>query len=684
MNTGKLLFYTCFIITVLLIKPLGISLAQNNTPRFEPEPCATFDVFQDAPDAVEGTDVECGYLIVPEQRVEPTDKTIKLGLVIIKSTGNAPGPPLVMAQGGPGGSSIELFRSLASPSDPVGQALRTDRDLIAFEQRGTRYSQPFLFCDEMLELTLRGFQEDFSSDEEEQLTLKAYDDCKTRLASEGVNLAAYNSEENAHDVAALTEALGYDQLNFYGVSYGTMLGQHLVRLHPEMVRSFILDAIVPLNINAFQKSAQSENRSLDQLFAACADDADCNQYYPNLEQVFLDTIDRLNQNPIAITISDTDTLTNYPTTFDGDDLLGTVSQLLYATDAIPVLPKMIYDARDRQVDLPELIQSLLGIDRSQAEGMYFSVSCAEEYFYTEPDVDGVRPLLAEEEEASTDVINQVCADWNVPRLDAAADDPVVSDIPALLISGNFDPITPPPYGEEVASHLSNATTVVFPVNGHGAFPGECSGQIIKDFLNNPATAPDTSCAASPATPQFLTPANHLTSPGATYLLRRVYRTAFDPLNPQNIANLAGALAFRGLLLGVLFLFPPVWLVGWLVNRKKLGEKRWPARLAPWAVVLWLVLAVSFVALQFMGVGATTFGGTLFTAAAGLSRDFLWIFSLPWFLGLVTLAMVVLAVLSWLKGYWGIWGRLYYSLTTLLAVAYVLSLVNVGVFGVLFS
>ena len=102
------------------------------------------------------------------------------------------------------------------------------------------------------------------------------------------------------------------------------------------------------------------------------------------------------------------------------------------------------------------------------------------------------------------------------------------------------------------------------------------------------------------------------------------------------------------------------------------------------MVLWLLVAIMFVVLHFVGVGVTTFGGTLFTAAAGFNRDFIWIFTLPWLLGLITVVMVVLAMLSWLKGYWGMWGRVYYSLTTLLAVLYILSLVNVGVLSVLFS
>lgn len=658
--------------------------AQAPVPRLEPEPCRTF-VDLDTLGAVEGKDVQCYYLIVPEQRVRPSDKTIKLGIFVIKSTNPNPGAPLVMAQGGPGGSSIDIFNGLASPASPIGLALRADRDLIAFEQRGTHHTVPFLFCQEAYDQSVRALEPNYPKAQSAADSLKATEDCKKRLEAEGVNLAAYNSEENAHDIADLAKALGVPQVNFYGVSYGTMLGQHLVRLHPEVVKSFILDAIVPLNVNAFQRSAQSKNRSLDNLFAACSADANCNKYYPNLEQVLMQTVDDLNKNPLPIELTDFAAKKTYPTLFTGDSLMDLVEELFYATSSLPALPKMIYDAHHRQVDLPELALSLFALDATQADGMYFSVACAEEYHYDTPITDGVRPFIADEEIASTKEINEICKLWNVTALDATADTPITTDIPALLFSGNYDPITPPEYGDQVASHLTHVTNVVFPVNGHGAIlVGSCASQIVKDFVANPAVAPDTSCAATPAAPAFVTLADHLVSPGATYLHRVLFRTINNPVNPQNLLALVNTLAERAILLGLLLLFPLIWLVRWLLTLKKPGEKDWLARIAPWAVLAWLTVALSFVALQFLGVGAVTFGGDLFSASAGLSRSAIWIFTLPWVLGLLTLVIVVAAVLSWRKGYWGVAGRIIFSIAAGLTVLYVISLINVGVYQVILA
>jgi pimeloyl-ACP methyl ester carboxylesterase len=265
-----------FSLIVLLMLGLGTSNAraavQTDSTNFEKISCNTFDLSRYAPGAVEGKDVDCGYLIVPERHARPDGPQIKLGIAIIKRTGanSTPSSPLVLTQGGPGGSSIELFLSLAAPANKLGQMLRADRDLIVFEQRGTRYSVPFLFCSELLDLTIRTADQNLSDAEDLRLTRQAAGACHNRLVGQGIDLAAYNSLENADDVASLAQTLGYDQLNFYGVSYGTMLAQHVMRQHPEILRTVILDGIVPLQINPNEQAPVTENRSYTQLFEACA------------------------------------------------------------------------------------------------------------------------------------------------------------------------------------------------------------------------------------------------------------------------------------------------------------------------------------------------------------------------------------------------------------------------------
>ena len=667
----------------------ALTLARVENAAFEPVACNTFDIAEHAPGAVEGDDVACGFLIVPESRDELDGKTIKLGVVIIKSTADNPAPdPLILTQGGPGGSGIELFAFLADPSNTLGQLLRVNRDLIAFEQRGPRYSEPFLFCDEAFEEGLGTLERRLSDEEDARLTLDAYKACRARFEGDGINLAAYNSFENAADVATLAEVLGYEQINFYGVSYGTMLGQHLMRLRPDLLRSVVLDGVVPLQINPNQAAPTSKNRSFSLLFEACAADPDCNRYYPDLEQVLFETVAQLNQSPAQIALVDLETQQSYDVVLDGDDLIGLITQLFYVTEAIPALPNMIYEARAGEFDLAQLVLGLLIFDRSQADGMYMSVMCAEDFDFQvdELDLTGVRPEFAVDEKMRTEITLQICTNWAVPQLGPVADEPVASDIPALLFSGNFDPITPPANGKTMARILGNAYNFTFPINGHGAFlGGDCPTQIMRDFLNNPGLEPDARCVDDPAAPEFFTPANTLMSPGATFLLKGVNRFLANPTDSANFRLVILPLAAPTLLWFGLLLFPVIWFAGWLVNvlRKKPGDKRWPARLAPWVGVLLAILIFAFAGLLLVSVGMAEFAG-IFAATAGLSRSFAWIFTLPWLIAVVTVIMTVLAVVSWIKRYWGLLARIYYSLTALTALIYTILLANFGLMTVLFS
>jgi pimeloyl-ACP methyl ester carboxylesterase len=677
------------VLAIFIVLAVGIrpALAQGEVPRFEPVSCDAFDRSEHAPGAVEGQDVECGYLIVPERRDVPTDKTIKLGIVIIKSTGDNPAPdPLILAQGGPGGSGIELYARLAAPDNELGQMLRADRDLIAFEQRGTLYSRPFLFCQEAFDMNLEAMQLELSDEEELRLGREAYNACKARLEREDVDLAAYNSLENAQDIVDLAKVLGYDKINYYGVSYGTMLGGHLMRLNPDLPRAVILDGIVPLNVNPNQQVPVAKNRGFSQLFNACAADPDCGAAYPNLEEVFFDTVESLNQSPARVPLTDLETRTTYNAVFDGNDLTDFVVQLLYVTEAIPIIPKLIYDARDGDFDVLGILMGVFVFDRSNADGMYLSVMCAEDFDFQadELNLTGVRPEFAEEDEKDAGVMLQICADWGVPQLGPSADDAVFSDIPSLLYSGDFDPVTPPPYGDSVAQTLSRNYKYVFPANGHGAFlEGTCSTRIMRDFLNNPDAEPDANCVDDVPAPVFVTPANTLMAPGAVYLLRLAQSALSNP-DPLAIARQASVLVPPVLVFFGMLLFPVVWLVGWLISliRKAPRERRWPARIAPWLVVLLIILGIGFAGLQTFVVFKAFLGDL--QGYVGIDRVFAWVYVFPLVMGAVTLGIVVLGVLAWIKGYWGMLARIYYSLTALLALIYVGLLANLGLMTVLLS
>jgi len=110
--------------------------------------------------------------------------------------------------------------------------------------------------------------------------------CYDRLTDDGINLSMYNSAQNAADVAALRTALDYEEVNLFGISYGTRLGLTIMRDHPEGIRSVILDSVYPPQVNGYEQGAYVFYRALRRVFNDCATDAACDAAYPDLEQVF--------------------------------------------------------------------------------------------------------------------------------------------------------------------------------------------------------------------------------------------------------------------------------------------------------------------------------------------------------------------------------------------------------------
>jgi pimeloyl-ACP methyl ester carboxylesterase len=621
----------------------------------------------------ERANVECGYLVVPERHSQPDGPTIRLAVAIFKSHSPFPAPdPLVIAQGGPGGSSIEFADLIAFNS------LRDRRDIILFDQRGTLHSEPALLCPEIDAITEETIEQHLSLEQSFKLEEEALLACRSRLAEEGVDLAAFNSLENAADVEALRLALGYEKINLYGVSYGTLLALHVMRDYPAGLRSVILDAVVPAQTNFITEIPRTQDRAFSELFNACAAGPVCQADYPELEQRFFELVAALNKQPATVPLTDPETGQHYQAILDGHTLIELLFQMLYSTDHIPVLPKLIDNARAGDYTILSNTWPTLAFDHTFSLGMYHSVICAEDADFQVEDmrVDGVRSQIATIAGMQSESILNTCVRWNVPPLGPSVDKPIVSDIPTLLLSGQFDPITPPAFAETVAKTLSNSYAYTFPVNGHGAaIPGnDCSDRIVQTFLDNPDVEPDASCLAKqPPIPDFL---------------------PVDTLTLGVISSLAELSGSHLIQLGLLVLCALSLLSAWVIwplealirhlRRKTLPLQPRVARLARWLVVLVGLLSAFFV----VGLLYTLF--CLFRAEdysvliVGLPGNVALLFVLPLLLIPLATAMLVATVMAWRNHYWSIWGRLYYTWLTLSVLVYIGVLIHWDMLAVLLS
>jgi len=476
--------------------------------------CDTFDI----PETVAKMS-DCGYVTVPEFHKQPGGPTIQLAVVRTRSTGDNPAPdPLFMEQGGPGGSTLDIYPAVAIGALPNMQTLLKTRDLVFVEQRGTRHSKPSLLCPEQTVAnvaTLRGLQ-----DKKDVTFLQ---ECHARLQAEKINFDAFNTVENAADMYAVAEALGYDQFNYYGVSYGTLLGQYVIaqaKEHPVKLRSAIIDAVVAPDVDFNGKSGDTASYALRNVFTGCAQDEVCNRDFPNLESVFLGLVDQLNRQPITVTVTVPEdvraAVPNAPVTIDatvtGEEFADVAFQYLYAKDKGRILPRHIYAAAKNN-DFGWVAQGLAdGLKANTATGMYFTMLCSRQNSVTNAGEFFGAPFAQLKYKDNDSDFFQGCRIFKVnPEGDAFtfAD----NSTPTLILNGANDPITPQPYGEYVGSKLQTAYVYTFPGMGHGTIlDSPCAASIAVSFLANPTQGPDSSCLSSlkPVFYGFPTPLEQLT------------------------------------------------------------------------------------------------------------------------------------------------------------------------------
>ena len=432
---------------------------------------------------IEGEHVICGYVTVPEVHADPEGPTIRLAIAVIKSTSQNPAPdPTIFVDGGPGQSTMPLLPFLLGE---LGQPVFAQRDLIIVEQRGNYFSEPDLLCEEVF-ATLGAPPETRQAQ-----VLDAYQTCQERLISEGVNLSAFNSLENAADFPMIVEALGYDAYNIYGVSYGTQVAQHIMREHPEGIRSVTLNAVMTLDNNVNVDIPASAQRNFDLFFATCQADAACAEAYPDLENTFLELVAALNENPAQIEVQiDGEAVSR---SLSGDDVIRALSEVFYP-ETIPQMPQIILDMANGDYSWMAARLSAETEGITAALGMMYSVICSEDADFTMDDLLRETPIEGAMAAGRPQEMLAVCEFWEVDALGERADEAPVSDIPTLLMTGEFDTITPPAYLDWVAQNLSNVHTFVFPGEGHGGIDA-CRLQVMLDFIDDPGQAPDAACIA---------------------------------------------------------------------------------------------------------------------------------------------------------------------------------------------
>lgn len=624
----------CAILVTLVGGTALSTYAQNPSAKsFVEAPCP-----MPLPESLtEGEDIVCGYVTVPEDHGTPGGKTIQLAVAILHSTSAHPASdPLIMLQGGPGTSALSTFVPLMA--SPFGDPFLAQRDVILLEQRGAYYSRPTLFC---------------SADE----TSAA---CRARLLAEGADLQAYNIANNAADVSMVMEALEYPQYNLYGVSFGTMLVQYVMRDYPDRLHSVILDSVLPITLDesayggyhAF--STQARLLALHQFYADCAADPACSGVHPDLEGEYEALIVRLNDEPVILSFENPDTGEPFEVTLTGDRLLGMLIQALYGGlgPQIPILVDLVAAGDYGLVFSPEMF--LEGGESTWSAGMHYVMNCSALPKLTKAglDVQGLDALVVRSQDKGAEGFNALCAEWDIEQPDYSAVPPAVSDIPTLLLSGMLDPNTPPRNAEMVAGYLDKAVTVAFPGLGHEVIHRHlCPRSIALDFLDDPTRPLNTTCAGEMRSRLVSEP-----------LAARLLALQKDP----PILHLALLLVSLLLMLSGLV----VWSIAALRGRQGGQDRRekWARWTAGAAAALNILFVAVFAASNPMEV---IYGYPLILRLAML---------LPLISIVPAAGALIYAALAWKQSFWGLAGRIHYTLISLAIVAFVWQLSYWHLFG----
>ncbi|MCC7129736.1 MAG: hypothetical protein B6D39_09110 [Anaerolineae bacterium UTCFX2] len=457
------------LVIILVLTPLLSACGASQPAAPQTPGIALTDCLLTAPGSIAQLTAQCGTLSVPENRVEPMGRTIELFIAVVPAISRSPAPdPLFFLTGGPGQAATESGVLLSTAFEQVHQK----RDIVLVDQRGTGKSNP-LKCPALDE-----------APPSEAETQRFVQNCLDALDADPTQ---YTTTIAMQDLDAVRQALGYEQINLYGVSYGTRAAQTYMKMFPERVRSAVLDGVVPQSEPLGMYVAQDAQRALDLIFAHCLADSSCNRAFPGVGQDFNALVERLRTKAQEVHL--VDPLSGAPTSFSfgQPELASAVRLLSYTPETAALLPLLVNDA-DREGDLNRLAAQYLivagQLNESISQGMNYSVLCAEDQPFI--DREQVQRLNRGTYlgDLQMDELAEICAVWPAGQVPADFHAPLESQTPVLLLSGEVDPVTPPAKAEEVARFLPNSRSIVVQGQGHNVVFRGCLPWLMTDFIES--------------------------------------------------------------------------------------------------------------------------------------------------------------------------------------------------------
>jgi pimeloyl-ACP methyl ester carboxylesterase len=430
---------------------------------------------------------KCGKLEVYEDRAARKGRKINLNIVVLPATSAQREPdPLFYFAGGPGSASTEEAAGFAQ----MFAKIHEHRDLVFVDQRGTGGSNP-LNCELYNAGDLQSYLGYF-------FPLEDVRKCRTELEAKA-DLKLYTTTIAMDDIDDARAALGYDRINIFGASYGTRAALTYLKRHPQQVRTASLQGISPTNQFMPRDFAQQTERALQGVLAECVADQECNKAFPNIKAEAQAVLAQLIKGPVEVEIQKPHSTERVKVKLSRDLAAEAIRYMLYSPVPASRVPLMIHTAAQGNfVPLANAaLEYRINLVATGSNGMYLSVTCAEDLPWIKP---GEAERMAENTFLGDYRLRQqreACELWPRATIESDYSQPVRADVPVLIFTGEWDPVTPPSNGDAAAKSLKNSLHIVVPHGAHGldGLEGvDCIDRINIEFIERGTTnGIDTSC-----------------------------------------------------------------------------------------------------------------------------------------------------------------------------------------------
>lgn len=451
---------------------------------------------------------QCGSLEVPENHAAPGGRKIRLAIAWIPAKGEAEPDPMFMLAGGPGQSALESFPDIAPAFAEMGKR----RHVILVDQRGTGASNKLVCKDNEGKSAV--LDEGAESIQDAQAFASR---CATQL-SKTADPRFYSTSDAIQDLDTVRAALGAERINVMGISYGSRVAQQYAKRYPQRTRTVTIDGIVPNSLVLGNMHAKNLERSLDLQFARCAQDKACRTNVGNPRERLNALMSKLKTAPPLVRYRDATTGEAKEEIMRPADVGMMARMFAYSPTAASVLPLQLREATEGRYEplmaLSKLLSGTLG--EQIMHGMQLSVICAEDAGELKSDPADADSLIGI---GIIEVLKAQCAVWPHGSRPAGFREPLRGDLPVLILSGEFDPVTPPHYGDAVLYGLAdpeaavpkgakpvlpNARHLVVRGQGHNVLPVGCMPKLFARFVETAdAKVLDAHCLDTvPYTPAF--------------------------------------------------------------------------------------------------------------------------------------------------------------------------------------